>query len=308
MRVGDTTYTAADMKHFMLQSVEKYCEEAGKTVKDLRKVGTPFVDENIIPDADCERPGTLGEAACSILMKALYGGRLARADVLKAITELGAYVSNWTVACDVKMHRLFCYLYHNLDEYMMMIIGDDTDKLELKLYTDADLAGEKAHTRSTSGNLLAIEGPNSFAPIGFQVKTQKATAEATCESEICSLNLGLRGTGIAALDLWEVILQRKLVLHVQEDNEAAIKVVRKGYSPALRFLHRTQNVRLSWLYEVFQSDFAKLHHCASERMRADPLTKSFSVAKWSLALAQLGFMSLAQMPAALRELIVKCHG
>ena len=177
----------------------------------------------------------------------------------------------------------------------MTTVGDPLEDWRLKLYTDADLGGEKAHTRSTSGNLLAIEGPNTFAPQSYQVKTQKPTAEATAESEIASLNAGTKGSGLPALDLWETLLQREIILEAQEDNEATIKIVRKGYSPALRFLHRTQRVRIGWLKEIYHdSGLATLSHCGTKDMRADPLTKSIVPSQWRHALDMLGMIHHAE--------------
>ena len=56
----------------------------------------------------------------------------------------------------MKILRLFSHIHHNLDEYLIMKIGDDLSLWQLVLYTDADLSGEKAHSRSTSGNILVI--------------------------------------------------------------------------------------------------------------------------------------------------------
>ena len=143
---------------------------------------------------------------------------------------------------------------------------------------------------------LAIETPSTFGPISFQVKTQKCTSDSTAESELASLNNGVKKAGLPALDLWEVLLDRELVLKAKEDNDAAIKSVEKGYSPSMRFLHRTQKVKLGFLNEIFSGDQADLEHCPSEFMRADPLTKSISPEQWGLALAQLGILKFSSIP------------
>ncbi len=43
--------------------------------------------------------------------------------------------------------------------------------------------------------------------------------------------------------------QVKLV--VAEDNEAVIKIIKKGRSAKLRHIHRTHRVDTDWLYEIF---------------------------------------------------------
>ena len=221
-------------------------------------------------------------------MKLLYGARNARQDVLKACTELCAYVSKWTRACDIKTHRMFCYIAFNLDLVATLTVGDPPSSWELVLYCDADLCGEKAHTRSTSGNALWIEGPNTSALVSFAVTTQSATSESTPESELVSLDTGVKKVGLPALDFWEVVLKRPLKLKVREDNESCIKIVENGYSPAMRHIHRTHRVHIGWLHEVLTGEHAFLEKCISELMKADPFTKSIPPAKWEHALSQFG--------------------
>ena len=40
-------------------------------------------------------------------------------------------------------------------------------------------------------------------------------------------------------------------LIIAEDNEATIKILLKGRSTKMRYVHRTHRVNLDWLYEVF---------------------------------------------------------
>ena len=108
-------------------------------------MGSPFVDENIIAAADYERPGVLGDVACSILMKALYAARLARPDLLKAITELSAFITKWDRACDIKTLRLSSYLHHNLEFEFVLRVGSHPSTMRLTQYADADLSGENLH-------------------------------------------------------------------------------------------------------------------------------------------------------------------
>ena len=51
--------------------------------------------------------------------------------------------------------------------------------------------------------------------------------------------------------LVERILRMPVPMVVHEDNTSAITAVRKGYSPALRHLPRTQRICLGSLHEIF---------------------------------------------------------
>ena len=74
-------------------------------------------------------------------------------------------------------------------------------------------------------------------------KKQTSVAQSSTESEIISLDAGLRLDGIPALDLWFLIVA---ILYIFEDNEAVIKMIIKGRSPTMRHVSRTHRVALDW--------------------------------------------------------------
>ena len=57
---------------------------------------------------------------------------------------------------------------------------------------------------------LCIFGSHTFVPISWMCKKQTAVSHSSTESEIISLDAGLRLDGIPALDLWDLIVA---VLH-----------------------------------------------------------------------------------------------
>ena len=91
-------------------------------------------------------------------MKVLYGARMARFDLLKAVCSLACCVTKWDLGCDRKLHRLMCYIHSTLSLRMTGWIGDPLDKLSLHLYADADFAGCASTARSTSGVFLCLAG------------------------------------------------------------------------------------------------------------------------------------------------------
>ena len=44
--------------------------------------------------------------ACKVLMKILYGARLARFDLLRPIAALASKITKWDTVCDRMLHRL----------------------------------------------------------------------------------------------------------------------------------------------------------------------------------------------------------
>ena len=57
-------------------------------------------------------------------------------------------------------------------------------------------------------NLLRVEhcGSHTFVPISWMCKKQTSVSHSSTESEINSLDAGLRLDGIPALDLWDLIV------------------------------------------------------------------------------------------------------
>ena len=74
----------------------------------------------------------------------------------------------------------------------------------LVLFQDSDFAGDLEDSTSTSGGVLRIFGSRTFVPISSMCKKQTSVSHSSTESEIISLDAGLRMNGLPALDLWDV--------------------------------------------------------------------------------------------------------
>ena len=89
--------------------------------------------------------GELSEKASSILMSILYTARLARFDLLRPVCALASCITRWTPQCDRMLYKLICYI--NSTKYTVFMtgfVGDELKHCELRLYTDADLAGSNS--------------------------------------------------------------------------------------------------------------------------------------------------------------------
>ena len=60
--------------------------------------------------------------------------------------------------------------------------------------------------QTTSGGTLCIFGSHTFVPISWMCKKQTSVSHSSTESEIISLDTGLRLDGVPALDLWDLIV------------------------------------------------------------------------------------------------------
>ncbi|CAE8612441.1 unnamed protein product [Polarella glacialis] len=279
-----------DMHDFLEQCVSHYKKVCGEDVV-LKKASTPFLDEDKLPEEDDNEPGKLADAACSVLMKVLYGARLARFDLLKAVAGLASKVTKWFVSCDKRLFRLMCYINDSKGLKMRGYVGrdDKAEDLFVRLFADADFAGCRDTARSTSGVFLGIYGKNTFVPVAAQAKKQSCVSHSTPEAELVAANLALRTQGLPALEVFDKVFGRKVKLFFEEDNNTAISTIKAGYSNTMRHLGRTHRVSLRWMHEVFQDGQCEIRRCDTLLQAADIFTKGFTCRdKWVAALIMIG--------------------
>ena len=168
---------------------------------------------------------------------------------------------------------------------------DPVDQLQISLYTDSDHCSGIEHTKSTSGILMAIEGPSSFYPISWASRRQTATSRSTTEAETIALASGVFSEGLPAQSLCDTLFGRPTMLACHQDNAAVLQIIEAGYSPKLRRVSKTHRLDLGSLYEVFESPDATIGYIATDKQRADPLTKNLPPCHWSHALSLLGITS-----------------
>ena len=85
-------------------------------------------------------------------------------------------------------------------------MGNTTKQCRLGLFQDSDFAGDLEDSKSTSGGTLCVFGSHTFVPISWMCKKQTAVSHSSTESEIISLDIGLRLDGLPALELWDLIV------------------------------------------------------------------------------------------------------
>ena len=85
-------------------------------------------------------------------------------------------------------------------------MGNTAKQCRLGLFQDSDFAEDLEDSKSTSGGTLCIFGSHTFVPISWMCKKQTAVSHSSTESEIISLDTGLRLDGLLALELWDLIV------------------------------------------------------------------------------------------------------
>ena len=144
---------------------------------------------------------------CSqIVLKCLYLARIGRPDILWSVYKLARSITKWTKACDKRLNRLISYFHHTREYRQYCHVGSTAKQCRLGLLQDSDFAGDLEDSKSTSGGTLCIFGSHTFVPISWMCKKQTAVSHISTESEIISLDTGLRLDGLPALELWDLIV------------------------------------------------------------------------------------------------------
>ena len=186
--------------------VERYCELANKTTQQLYKVSTPCIDDHHFKEEETKSVGDLSNTCSQIVLKCLYLARIGRPDILWSVNKLARSITKWTKACDKRLNRLISYIHHTSEYKQYYHVGNTAKQCRLGLFQDSDFSGDLEDSKSTSGGTLCIFGSHTFVPISWMCKKQTSVSHSSTESEIISLDTGLRLDGLPALELWDLIV------------------------------------------------------------------------------------------------------
>ena len=186
--------------------VEGYCELANKTTQQLYKVSTPCIDDHHFKEEEMKCVGELSQVCSQIVLKCLYLARIGRPDILWSVNKLARSITKWTKACDKRLNRLISHIHHTCEYKQYCHVGNTAKQCRLGLFQHSDFAADLEDSKSTSGGTLCIFGSHTFVPISWMCKRQTAVSHSSTESEIISLDAGLRLDGLPALELWDLIV------------------------------------------------------------------------------------------------------
>ena len=195
-----------DMEGHARWCVERYCELANKTTQQLYKVSTPCIDDHHFEREELKSVGELLKVCSQIVLKCSYLARIGRSDILWSVNKLARPITKWTKACDKRLCRLISYIHHTCECGQCCRVGSTAKKCRLGLFQDFDFTGDLDDSKFTSVGAWCISGSYTFVPISWRCKKQTSVSHSSTESEIISLDAGLRLDGISALDLWDLIV------------------------------------------------------------------------------------------------------
>ena len=197
LRISSRSY---DREGHAKKCVERYCELANKTTQQLYKVSTPCIDDHHFKEEEMNSVGELSQVCSQIVLKFLYLARIGRPDILWSVNKLARSITKWAKACDKRLNRLISYIHHICEYKQCCYVGNTAKQCRLGLFQDS-FAGDLEDSKSTSGGTLCIFGNHTFVPVCWMCRKQTAVSHSSTESEIISLDAGLRLDGLPALEL-----------------------------------------------------------------------------------------------------------
>ena len=103
IRISSWSY---DMAGHAKKCVERYCELANKTTKQLYIVSTPCIDDHHFKEEfkSVAELSTACSQNCSEML--IFGKNWRRPDILWSVNKLARSITKWTKACDKRLNRL----------------------------------------------------------------------------------------------------------------------------------------------------------------------------------------------------------
>ena len=150
--------------------------------------------------------GELSNTCSQIVLTCLYVSRIGRPDVLWSVNKLAQSIAKWTKACDKRLSPLISYIHRTCEYKQYSHVGNTAKQCRLGLFQESDFAGDLEDLKSTCGGTLCVFGSDIFVPMSWMCKKQTAISHSSTESEIISLDTGLRLDGLPALELWDPIV------------------------------------------------------------------------------------------------------
>ena len=135
-----------------------------------------------------------------------YMARIGRLDILWSVNKFARSVTKWTRVCDKRLFRLISLIHHTCEYKQYCHVGKTVKQCRLGLFQDVDFAGDLEDSKSISGGALCVFGSHSFVPISWMCKKQTSVSHSSTESEIISLDTGLRLDWLPVLELWDLIV------------------------------------------------------------------------------------------------------
>ena len=197
----------------------------------------------------------------------MYLAVATRPDISNSVSFCARKVAAPSDSDVVAIKRILRYLRGSLELGIMFTPQSLPQQLKLQCFVDADWAGDTESRKSTSGNIIMLNGPISWSSRKQQTVALSSTeAEYIALAELCQELLWVRRLLISlGIDIG--------IIHVHVDNQSAIAMA-ENESSSRRTKHI--DVKFHFIKNLIQGKFVQLNYTPSAENTADIFTKALS--------------------------------
>jgi len=180
--------------------------------------------------------------------------------------------------------RIFCYLRSTSNHGLGYIRGPG----ELKVFSDADFAGDRVTRRSITGVIAIVAN----GAVSWTSQLKKTTAPSTTEAEIIAASEGAKELVWLKRLLSELLsdfAEKTPVLYI--DNPSAIKLTK---NPEYHERSKHIEVRHFYVRERYVNDDIGIEHFDGRKQMADLLTKPIEHVRFEALCREIGITSEKQ--------------
>ena len=190
-----------EMVGFVDACITRCLELAGLSIDTLQHTLCPGLEDSALQEQDFSTTGALSGDAAKIITKILFCARVCGCDLMHPVCTLAREISKCSRASDKRLHKLISYMHSTRDWSIRTVVGDAPHACKLVCFSDSDFAGDTRTSKSTTGCVVAISGPNTFVPINVLCKRQQVVSHSSTEAEIVALDVSIRTEGLPMLTL-----------------------------------------------------------------------------------------------------------
>ena len=138
--------------------------------------------------------------------KMFFLARIGRLDILWSGNKLARSITKWTKAWDKRLNLLISYIHHTCEYKQYCHVGNTAKQCRLGLFKTLTSREMSKIRNPLLEEHCAFFGSHTCVPISWMCKKQTAVSHSSTESEIISLDTGLRLDGLPVLEQWDLII------------------------------------------------------------------------------------------------------
>ena len=261
-----------------------------------RKAKEFGVNENSIP---CRQPMDLNlvlkkEEQCSkdpyleVIGSLIHAINTTRADIAFPVGVLARFGNSYGTKHFEEAIRILRYLYTTKTKGLKFNYSKVKGELNLKVYGDADFAGDNLTGRSTSGVIISVNG----TAVLWSSKLQSCVTKNTAEAELVATNTALD----KLLPIREILLELGFKIEavpLYQDNNACISILKKNeVNPKTRHMI----AKFFYLAEQVEHGIIKMTRIDTKDQPADMMTKALNRTRLNALCYDVGLMDFLYPP------------